>query len=96
MISNEMLEASVASIRTNLTDLKADVRAVAAETKSEIKTAVARMDDQFRELRQDIRELRDENRTLRDKLNANYSSLDKRIDTTRASLCEKFDGSTAR
>ena len=73
VISNELLEAHVVSIRTDLTDLKTEVRAVAAKAESEIKTAVARMDEQFREVRQDIRELRADNKTLRDKIDENYA-----------------------
>jgi len=87
VISNELLEANVAAIRIDLTDLKADVRAMAAKAESEVKTAIAGIGDQFREVRQDIRELRADNRTLRDKIDENHSSLDKKIDTKLSELC---------
>jgi chromosome segregation ATPase len=92
VISNELLEANVASIRIDLTDLKAEVRLISEKADGAIRTAVARIDEQFREVRQDIRELRADNKTLRDKIDENYSSLDRKIDTACASLSAKIDG----
>jgi DNA anti-recombination protein RmuC len=107
--SNELLEANVAAIRTDLTDLKdefravvarldQDIRALATKAESEIKTAVARIDqqfsrvdEQFREVRQDIRELRADNKTLRDKIDENHTSLDKKIDENHRTLDKKID-----
>jgi DNA anti-recombination protein RmuC len=105
VISNELLEANIVSIRTDLTDLKVEFRtvvAVAAKMESESKSGFARIDEQFREVRQDIRELRADNKTLRDKIDAtqaslsvrideNHSSLDRKIDATQASLATKID-----
>lgn len=102
VISNELLEANVVSIRADLTDFRAefraviaridhDIRAMAAKAESEIKTAVARFDEQFRDVRQDIRELRVEGKTLRDKLDATHTSLTAKIDGNCASLDKKID-----
>ena len=78
--SNELLEANVVAIRSDLADLKTDFR-----------TAGARTDEQFREVRQDIRELRAASETLRDKIDETHSSLDQKIETTRESLDKKID-----
>jgi chromosome segregation ATPase len=97
--STELLEANVAAIRTDLSDLKAefravvaridqDIRAMAAKAESEIKTAVARIDEQFREVRQDVRELR----VGMNGLQADNKTLRDKIDATHASLSAKIDG----
>jgi len=89
--SQELLEANVAAIRADLTELKSDVRAIAAKADSELKTAVARIDEQLREVRQDTRELRAANETLRDKLDDSHSSLERKIDATHETLDTKID-----
>lgn len=89
--SQELLEANVAAIRADLTELKSDVRAIAAKADSELKTAVARIDEQLREVRQDTRELRAANETLRDKLDDSHSSLERKIDATHETLDAKID-----
>jgi chromosome segregation ATPase len=92
VISNEVLEANVVFIRETI-----------ARLESESKAAVVRVDEQFREVRQDIREFRADNKTLREKIDAtqaslsakidgNCSSLDQKISVTHASLSAKIDG----
>jgi chromosome segregation ATPase len=64
---------------------------MATKAESEIKTAVARFDEQFREVRQDIRDLRADNKSLRDKIDANHASLTEKIDSNHASANAKID-----
>jgi len=88
VISNESLEVNVVSIRTDLTHLKTEFRAVVARIDEDIRAVdaragneIKRIYEQFREVRQDIRELRADIRTLRDKIDATYMSLNTKIDT---------------
>lgn len=100
--SNELLEANVVSIRRDLTDFRAefraviaridhDIRAMASKAESEIKTAVAKFDEALRDVRQDFREFRAEGKTLRDKIDATHTSLTAKADGNYASLDQKID-----
>ena len=104
MSSNELLEANVVALRADLTDFKAefravvaridhDIRAMAAKAESEIKVAVARMDEQFREVRQDIRELRADNKAMREKIDGNFVHHDQKVDANFTHVNQKIDAS---
>jgi hypothetical protein len=74
VISNETLEANIAFIRADITDLKVEVRAV-----------VTRTDQDIRELRADNKTLRDKidvtHASLAEKIEKSHASLDEKIDT---------------